>query len=182
MARPMTAKAGGVPAGRRTHQPLLGLRRRPGRIALAFMRLPLAAYRHDAGWLFGSTFMRFTHLGRKTGTPHDTVAMVLGFDRATREVVICAGWGPRTDWYRNLRAGPATEVEIGRDIFTPRHRFLDDAEAFAAIQDFRARHPHRVRFISSVLGWGDLRDDARVRAFVRDHPFVAFRPAPAGSS
>jgi hypothetical protein len=39
-------------------------------------------------------------------------------------------------------------------------------------------HPRRVWLISTVLGWGDLRDDAAVRGFIRTHPFVAFRPAP----
>jgi hypothetical protein len=28
-----------------------------------------------------------------------------------------------------------------------------------------------------LLGWGDLRRDDAIRAFVRRHPFVAFRPA-----
>jgi len=35
----------------------------------------------------------------------------------------------------------------------------------------------RVRLLSTMLGWGDLRDDAAVRGFIRTHPFVAFRPA-----
>jgi hypothetical protein len=30
--------------------------------------------------------------------------------------------------------------------------------------------------MGAILGWGDLRRDAAVRAFVRDHPFVALRP------
>jgi hypothetical protein len=34
-----------------------------------------------------------------------------------------------------------------------------------------------MRLISTILGWGDLRDDATVREFTRTHPFVAFRPA-----
>ena len=37
--------------------------------------------------------------------------------------------------------------------------------------------PGRLRLISTILGWGDLRDDAAVRGFIRTHPFVAFRPA-----
>ena len=64
-------------------RPLLGLRRRPGRLAIALFRLPLNAYRHDAGWMLGHTFLEFTHTGRRSGQPHDTVAMVLGRDEAT---------------------------------------------------------------------------------------------------
>ena len=76
--------------GSRPRQPLLGLRRKPGRLALAVFRMPLRAYRHDAGWLLGRTFLEFAHTGRKTGQPYETVAMVLRYDPDVREAVICA--------------------------------------------------------------------------------------------
>jgi diacylglycerol O-acyltransferase / wax synthase len=164
-------------AGSRARTPLLGLRRKPGRLALAMFRMPLRAYRHDAGWLLGHTFMEFVHTGRKTGRPYETVAMVLRYDADADEAVICAGWGPDTDWVRNLRAGPAAQVRLGRESFTPLHRFLSDEEAFDVVARFRLEHPRRVWLISTILGWGDLRDDTAVRGFIRTHPFVAFRPA-----
>jgi deazaflavin-dependent oxidoreductase (nitroreductase family) len=154
-----------------------GLRRQPGRLALALFRLPVNAYRHNAGWMLGHTFIQFTHTGRNTGRPHDAVAMVLHHDHATREAVICAAWGPQTDWYLNLRARPAVLVRIGREKYVPQHRFLSEHEAFDVAATFRHDHRHRLRLISRVLGWGDLRDDRTLRAFVRNHPFVAFRPA-----
>lgn len=157
-------------------RPLLGLRHRPGRLAIAVFRLPLAAYQHGAGPAVGRTFLAFTHRGRRTGALHRTVAMVLRDDRQTGEVVICAGWGPRTDWYRNLQAGTATQVQLGGTTFVPQQRFLTDDEAFDVVEQFRREHPHRVRLFCTVLGW-DLRDEAALRSFVRDHPMVAFRPA-----
>jgi deazaflavin-dependent oxidoreductase (nitroreductase family) len=163
--------------GSRPRTPLLGLRRKPGRLALALFRMPLRAYRHDAGWLLGRTFMEFTHTGRKTGRPYQTVAMVLRYDPGAREAVICAAWGPDTDWVRNLRAGPAARVRLGRESFTPQHRFLSEEEAFDVAVQFRREHPRRLRLISTILGWGDLRGDAAVRGLIRTHPFVAFRPA-----
>ena len=158
-------------------KPLLGLRRKPGRLALAVFRMPLRAYRHDAGWLLGSTFLEFTHTGRKTGRQHEAVAMVLRHDVDAREAVICAAWGPGTDWVRNLRAGQAAQVRLGRDSFTPQHRFLSDDEAIDVAGQFRREHPRRLRLISTILGWGDLSGDAAIRDFVRTHPFIAFRPA-----
>ncbi|MGZ4594131.1 MAG: nitroreductase family deazaflavin-dependent oxidoreductase [Actinomycetes bacterium] len=163
------------PASR--NKPLLGLRRKPGRLALAILRMPLNAYRHNAGWVMGRTFLAFTHTGRKTGQPHDAVAMVLQHDEAAREAVICAAWGPETDWFRNLHAGPAVRVQLGRETFTPEHRFLTEDEAFDVAVQFRREHPHRLRLCSAILGWDDLRDDTAVRDFIRTHPFVAFRPA-----
>lgn len=161
-------------------RPLLGLRRKPGRLALAVFRMPLRAYRHNAGWLLGHTFLEFVHIGRTSGQPHEAVAMVLHYDSVTREAVICAAWGPNTDWVRNLRVGPAVRVQLGRDTFTPAHRFLSDDEAFEVAVQFRREHPWRLRLLSSILGWGDLRDDAVAREFVHDHPLVAFRPADLG--
>ena len=142
-------------------------------------RMPLRAYRHDAGWLLGCTFLEFAHIGRKTGRRYETVGMVLRYDPDAREAVICAAWGPDTDWVRNLRAGSAAQVRLGRESFTPQHRFLSEEEAFEVAVQFRREHPRRLRLISTILGWGDLRDDAAVRGFVCTHPFVAFRPATA---
>ena len=129
--------------------------------------------------MLGRTFLMLVHIGRKTGEPHDMVAMVLDYDPDTGEVVICSGWGPDADWLRNLHAGPAREVRIARERFVPGHRFLDEDEAFAIGVAFRRRHPGRVWLASAILGWGDLRSDAVLREFVQGHPFVALRPTRA---
>jgi deazaflavin-dependent oxidoreductase (nitroreductase family) len=165
------------PPDHRSPKPLLGLRRKPGRLALAVFRMPLRAYRHHAGWILGHTFLLLVHTGRKTGQPHSTVAMVLGYDRETREAVICSGWGPDADWVRNLPAGPAVQVQLGRESYTPQHRFLSEDESFEVAVQFRREHPWRLRLISTILGWGDLRDDTAARKFTRTHPFVALQPA-----
>jgi deazaflavin-dependent oxidoreductase (nitroreductase family) len=159
-----------------SRRPLLGLRADPGRLALAIFRSPLRRYQHGWGWMLGRTFLVLTHVGRKTGRPHDTAAMVLTYDPATRESVICSAWGPDTDWIRNIRVHPATQVRIGREAYTPEQRFLTDDEAFAVALKFRRDHPWRLRLLSAILGWGDLRVDDATRAFITTRPFVAFRP------
>jgi deazaflavin-dependent oxidoreductase (nitroreductase family) len=138
------------------------------------MRMPLRAYSHDKGYLLGHTFLQFTHVGRKSGKAYQSVAMVLDYDETTGEAVICAAWD--TDWCRNLRARPATNVKVGSASFTPDQRFLGEDEATAVLQKFRVAHPHRARLITRIFGWGDLRDDRNVRTFVRTHPFLGFRP------
>ena len=156
---------------------LLGLRRTPGRLALAVFRLPLFLYRRGWGWVLGRTFLSLVHVGRRHGQPHETVAMVLADDPASGEVVICSGWGPEADWVKNLRAGSAQRVCVGRESFVPEHRFLSDDEAVAVGVAFREHHPRRMRLICKILGWGDLSTDAALRGFVQGHPFVGFRPA-----
>jgi deazaflavin-dependent oxidoreductase (nitroreductase family) len=154
----------------------VSLTTQPGRLALLVFRLPLPLYRAGWGWLFlGRTFLVLTHVGRRSGQPHATAAMVLAEDRRTGEVVICSVWGPHTDWIRNLRAHPALRVQVGRTSFVPQHRFLTDEEAFAVGADFRRRHPWRVRLLSRVLA-ADLRSDAGIRDFVATRPCVALQP------
>lgn len=149
--------------------------RAPGRLALAVFRLPLHLYRRGWGWLLGHTFLVFVHAGRKTGTPHLAIAMVLKFDKTTQEAVICSGWGPNADWVRNLQVQPALRVQIGREYFVPEQRFLTQDEAVAVVVEFRREHPWRVRLIAKVLDW-DLRSEAAVQDFVRTRPFVGFKP------
>ena len=175
----MTMRVAPRSADRHRHRPLLGLRRTPGRLALVVFRMPLPLYRRGWGWMLGRTFLMLVHVGGKTGQPHDMVAMVLADDPDTGEVVICSGWGPDADWLHNLHAGPAKEVRIAGDRFVPEHRFLTEDEAVAVTVAFRRRHPRRLRLITVILGWGDLRSDAAVRDFVQGQPFVALRPAGA---
>ena len=155
---------------------LFGIRA-PGRLVLAVFRLPLHLYRRGWGRLLGHTFLLFVHAGRKTGTPHQSTAMVLKLDGTTKEAVIFSAWGPNSDWVRNLHVQPALQVQIGGVSFVPEQRFLSDDEAFKVVTDFRRHHPWRVRFATMVLGWDDLRSEGAVRAFVRARPFVAFRPS-----
>lgn len=144
---------------------------------LGVFRLPLHLYRRGWGRVLGRTFVLLVHVGRKTGKPHETVAMVLGDDTETGRLALCSAWGPDADWIRNLHAGPAKEVRIGRECFVPQHRFLTEDEAVAIGIAFRRRHPYRLWLLSTLLGWGDLRRDNALREFVREHPFVALWPA-----
>ena len=160
----------------RDAKPLLGLRRRPGRLALAVMRTPRPLYRRGWGWMLDHTFLLIAHKGRKTGKRRETVAMALTYDPDTREAIVCSAWGPKSDWIRNLRAHPALEIQIGRDSYAPKQRFLSEDESVAVAREFRRRHPWRSRLFAAILGWGDLSSETAVREFVRSRPFVSFRP------
>jgi deazaflavin-dependent oxidoreductase (nitroreductase family) len=160
-----------------TRRPLLALRRQPGRLAFAAMRLPRPLYHRGWGSLLGHTFLLITHVGRKTGEPHETVAMALTYDPERQEAVVCSAWGPNTQWMRNLHAHPALRIQIGRETYVPEQRFLSEDEAVAVALEFRERHPWRLRLFAAILGWGDLSSEAEVRELVRARPFVSFRPA-----
>lgn len=160
-------------------RPMLGLRNRPGRLAVTLLRIPLQAYHHGKGWLLGNTFLLLTHIGRRTGQQHETVAMVLRYLPESSEVVVCSAWGPDTDWVRNIREHPAIRVETGRDAFEPDQRFLSAEESLSVVDECFHQHPWRFHLMAWVLGWGDLRVQDVAQEFVRIRPFVAFRPASA---
>ena len=165
----------------RAARPLLGLRRQPGRLALAAMRMPRPLYHRGWGWMLDHIFLLIVHRGRKTGKRRETVAMPLTYDPDTREAVVFSAWGPNTEWIRNLRAHPALQIQIGREAYVPEQRFLSEDESVAVVREFQRRHPWRTRLFAAILRWGDLTSETAVREFVRSRPFVSFRPrrAPA---
>lgn len=148
------------------------------------LRAPARLYDWNAGWLLGRRFLRLTHVGRRTGQHHRTMLEVIGRPPATGELLVLAGLGRSANWYRNIQAGGAVEVAIGRRRFRPEHRTLDEAETVAALADYeggnRFAAPVVRRVLSWLVGWRyDGSDEAR-RRLVQELPVVAFRPAEQG--
>lgn len=149
---------------------------RPTGILRFALRLPAHLYRYDLGWLLGHRFLLLTHRGRKSGLLRRTVLEVVLYDPTTRESVVVSGWGDRSDWYRNIRAAPALEVQTGCERYVPEQRFLTPEEGYAAITGYAVRHPLAVRVVALLFGYRITRSEADRRAFVGSCPLVAFRP------
>ncbi|HET9103675.1 MAG TPA: nitroreductase family deazaflavin-dependent oxidoreductase [Solirubrobacteraceae bacterium] len=143
------------------------------------LRAPAALYDWHLGWLLGRRFLRLTHRGRHSGRCYRMMLEVIGTDRDRGEVFVMVGLGRRAQWYRNVAAGGAVEVAIGRDRFCPDYRELAPAEAAAVLADYERRHwvvaPVVRAVLSRVVGWRyDGRAEARER-LVRERPILAFR-------
>lgn len=160
-------------------EPMAG--RRPTPFVARLLRLPSALYEHNAGWLLGHRFVCLTHVGRTSGRRYRTVLEVVGLDRASGEVMVIAGLGRRTDWYRNIAAHPPVEVAIGRRRFRPEHRELGEDEAVAVMTEYARRHPLIAPLLPRVLtwlvGWRYDGTEQANRRLVRERPIIAFRPA-----
>jgi deazaflavin-dependent oxidoreductase (nitroreductase family) len=143
------------------------------------MRAPAWLYRRHLGWLLGERFLLVEHRGRRTGRLHETVIEVVGHDEDADEYMVMAAWGARSDWFRNIEARPATEVQVGRRRFVPAQRLLDQEEAMTALTSYRRRHPFAFREIAHVLGWHTPMSDDDMRRFVTASPMIAFKPANA---
>lgn len=99
-------------------------RSRPARVLRLLFRLPIYLYRLNLGWLVGHRGLLLVHRGRKSGRVYQTVLEVIFYDPETRESVVLSGWGEKADWYRNIKASPALEVQTGRQRYVPSQRFL----------------------------------------------------------
>jgi deazaflavin-dependent oxidoreductase (nitroreductase family) len=145
-----------------------------------FFRAPVYLYRWRLGWLLGRRCLLLTHIGRRTGLRSQTVLEVVEYREDGPEVVVANGFGPDSDWLRNIEAKPGEEVTVGSQHFVASHRFLSEEEAMKVIQGYE----HRNRFIALVvrrgftrlLGWKYLGGENDRRRLVRQLPPLAFRP------
>lgn len=141
-------------------------------------RAPVRLYDHGLGWMFGTRFVCLTHFGRRSGRRYRTVLEVIGTHED--EVMVIAGLGPSSDWFRNVEAGCPTSIEIGTRSFTAEHRVLGEPEAVGVIAAYERRNrlirPIVRRVLSVLLGRRyDGSDSARTEV-ARRLPVVAFRP------
>jgi deazaflavin-dependent oxidoreductase (nitroreductase family) len=138
--------------------------------------LPLYLYRWHLGWLVGHRFLMVTHLGRKTGRRRQTGPEVAHYDPATQECIVVAAWGEQTDWYRNLQAHPALQVQVGSTRYPPVQRFLTFEETWALLCDYQRVHPRGLRVLLRFMGYGYHGSQEELRAIAQVVRAVAFRP------
>jgi deazaflavin-dependent oxidoreductase (nitroreductase family) len=153
-------------------------RRTLSRPAIVLLGLPRHLYRHGCGWLLGRRFLQLTHTGRRSGRTHTTVLEVVRLDRDSEEVMVVSGFGPGSDWLRNIRANGRAEISIGRESFAASFRMVPVDEATTVLGDYERRNRHAapvIRFVlSHLLGWRyDGSPEARRRA-AEALPVVAF--------
>ncbi len=145
-------------------------------LLLVAFRLPISLYRLHLGWLLGHRFLLLTHRGRKSGRIRKTVLEVVSYDPRTRESVVVSGWGERADWYRNIQASPALEVQTGRDRYVPTQRILSADEAYAVMVDYEQRLPALARPVVRRLGFTVSGSEEERRAHAAKLLMIGFRP------
>lgn len=152
---------------------------RPNPALRAVFRAPVRLYEHGFGWMLGTRFCCLTHVGRRSGRRYRTVLEVLGL--RGEEVIVIAGLGPSSDWFRNMRAGSSAHVQVGRAGFTAEYRVLSPAEAADVVADYERRNrliqPVLRRVLTALVGWSYDGSQAARERLVRQLPLVAFRPA-----
>ncbi|MBI3160618.1 MAG: nitroreductase family deazaflavin-dependent oxidoreductase [Chloroflexi bacterium] len=137
-------------------------------------RMPVLYYRFGFGWLMGGMVLLLTTTGRKSGKVRHT-ALGYGRDEKTGELVVSAGWGGKTDWFRNLQTDPHCVLHIGRRKFNALARVLPEDEAIAHMRAFLPKNPYAPRMWSHLIGEELGSDDESLRKVVRAFPSVGFK-------
>ncbi len=91
-------------------------RNRPGPVWRVIFKQPIWLYKLGLGWLIGKRVLLLHTTGRKTGK-HRITPLEYSYDPTTDAYTVMAGWGGKTDWYRNARANPQVYVQVGRRAF-----------------------------------------------------------------
>jgi deazaflavin-dependent oxidoreductase (nitroreductase family) len=130
-------------------------------------RLPVHLYRLGLGWLLGGRFVLIHHLGRITGKPRQAVVEIVERDKETGSITVVAGYGPRTQWYQNLKAHPDTSIQVGSRKYEVTAEFISAGEGEEIILRYRDHYGNIVGAFFSILGYdwdgteGGLRQIAR---------------------
>jgi deazaflavin-dependent oxidoreductase (nitroreductase family) len=151
------------------------------RVLRWLVKAPVVLYDVRAGWLLDHRFLLLRHRGRRSHRLYSTVLEVVAWRPATREAVVVSGFGHRSEWYRNVLAGQAVQVQVARLRFVPAVRPLGVEEAVGVLADYERRNRLAAPLVRAVLsklaGFRYDGSDAARRRVVDALPMVAFRPA-----
>ena len=141
------------------------------------LRLPIWLYRMHLGWLLGDRFLMLTHIGRKSGQPHQTVTEVVQHDKATDSYYVVSGWGEKSDWYQNIQKNPSVIIQVSSRKFQASAKFILPAKAIEIMEVYIHEHPLAFKELSSLfLGKRMEPGDEAAQRLAEKMPMVAFHP------
>ena len=147
----------------------------------AAFRAPNHVFDVGLGRLLGGRFLRLTHTGRRTGRELHTVLEVVEHDPVTGAVTVVSGFGRRSDWFRNVRAGGPVAVDLGRGPRAAVPELLAPEEAERVVLGYERRNrlatPVLRRALSAMLGWRYEGTPEQRRRLALQLPLVRFTPA-----
>jgi len=147
----------------------------PGPFFKWVFKIPILQYKLGLGWLTGNFVLLLTTTGRKSGKTRYTPLEYI-YDKENDRYRIAAGWGGKTDWYRNIKANPHVHVQVGRRAFDAVAEIASDEEVAKYMMHVSSRHPRMDKVWNR---WSDQPVDGTFESYVRAakyFPSVWLRP------
>ncbi|MFC8223157.1 nitroreductase family deazaflavin-dependent oxidoreductase [Streptomyces sp. NPDC057362] len=138
-------------------------------------RAPILLFRAGLGPLLGRRFLLLHHVGRVSGSDRRVVLEVVAYEAPYRCWTVASGFGPRSDWYRNLRAQPKTVVQFGNRHHAVTAHFLTPDEGAAIMAHYGREHPRTARRLCGYLGLPADGTESALREAGRAIPFVRLK-------
>jgi deazaflavin-dependent oxidoreductase (nitroreductase family) len=123
----------------------------------------------------GHGLLVLSHIGRHTGKQYRTVLYVQRYDDRAREATVISVWGD-SQWFRNIIAKPAAQVEIGLQRYAPTQRFLNAEEIVELEKRFRAGHRIIAWGQAKLMGWPWPATEEQLQKLCGAMHAVAFAP------
>ncbi|GHJ38509.1 nitroreductase family deazaflavin-dependent oxidoreductase [Streptomyces sp. TS71-3] len=143
-------------------------------------RLPVHLYRVGLGPLLGKRFLLLHHTGRISGLDRTVVLEVVAFDQnGPASWTLASGFGPKADWYQNLRREPQTTIQVGNRYVAVTAHFLAAEDGGAIMARYAPLHPRVAGRLCAFMGF---EVDGSVESFRQAGeliPFVRLVAAPA---
>lgn len=135
----------------------------PNPVLRILYRIPVHFYRIGLGGLLGKRFVLINHLGRKTGVQHRTVVEVVEREIGTDNVIVIAGYGEQTQWYKNLKNQPKTTIQIGNQKYNVSVDLIKAEDGGDIIARYLKRYGKLTGQLFSMIGyeWDGTENGAR---------------------
>ncbi len=112
--------------------------------------IPMITWRLGLGPLIGRYIMVITHLGRKTGIPHQTA---VEYHTINGMKYIPCAFGIKSDWYRNILANPRVTIQTSEGSESMKAvRVSEDDELMTVIETILSRNPTLMNWYLNSLG------------------------------
>ena len=134
----------------------------PGPVFRLIFKIPTLLYRLGLGGFVGPHFLLLTTLGRKSGKIRHT-PLEFSADEKTGGYIVMAGWGGKTDWYRNALANPRVKVQIGWRKFEAEAEPLPNLEVAQMLLEISRKAP---RMVAVWQRWCDKPLDGTLTSYI----------------
>jgi deazaflavin-dependent oxidoreductase (nitroreductase family) len=141
----------------------------PPKVLLRILfRIPVYFYRIGLGWLFGERLVLINHIGRKTGKQYQAVVEVVEREKRTNNVIVVAGYGEQTQWYKNLRDQSQTIIQIKNHKYTVSIDLITPEDGEDIIARYVERYGKLAEQLFSMIGYKWDGTEKRAREIARE--------------